>query len=218
MTALVRYAFATLIHSQRYLPPALVYLAVVVVTTRADNGPLPPLYAVCSAALLVCAAWLTIALLSTTDPVQRAITVASAGSSARVLAADVVVAVSSALLLGVFGVVLPIVLGFHTVARADIVLAVLAHAACALTGVAVGLPCSRLVIRRVGHSLLAVLLVLGLLLLVRGLPPANALFLLMADAAHASPVVGPAALLLVVSAALLAGSAVATQAAHVRRE
>ena len=71
MIALIRYTSATMLHSQRYLAPALLFLAAVGVSSSNDSGPLSPIYGLCAGALFVCATWFTIALISVEDPAHR---------------------------------------------------------------------------------------------------------------------------------------------------
>ncbi len=64
MTPLIRYTFATMMHSQRYWAPVLLFIAAVGVSSSNDSGPLAPIYGVGEGALLVCATWFTIALIA----------------------------------------------------------------------------------------------------------------------------------------------------------
>lgn len=209
--ALVRYAGATMLHSQRYLAPVLLFMAVVGVSSSNDSGPLPPTYGLCAGALFVCATWLTIALISVEDPAHRAITVVSAGRSSRVLLASVVVAVISCLILTVVGVVLPLLVGTHTVGAADLALGVEAELTGACAGIAIGLLCSRLVIRRRGYALIAAVGLVLVALLVRGLPPINVLLRVTANATKSADVLGPAFGLLAIGAVILVVASLATQ-------
>ncbi len=110
------------------------------------------------------------ALISVEDPAHRAITVVSARSSSRVLLASISVAVISCLILTVVGVVLPSLVGAHTVDVADLALGIEAELTGAGAGIAIGLLCSRLVIRRQGYALVAALALVMVALPVRGLP------------------------------------------------
>jgi hypothetical protein len=82
MIALTRYTFATMLHSQRYVAPVLLFMGIVGVLASNDNGPVAPVYASSAAALFVCSTWLTIALLSVEDPTHRMITVVTAAGRA----------------------------------------------------------------------------------------------------------------------------------------
>ncbi|MYR58669.1 hypothetical protein GTY54_21325, partial [Streptomyces sp. SID625] len=88
MIALIRYTLATVLHTQRYLAPLLLFTGLLGVLTVNGGGPLPPAYASSAGALFVCSTWLTVALMSLDEPSQRAIVVVSAGGrSLRVLLA-----------------------------------------------------------------------------------------------------------------------------------
>lgn len=99
MIGLIRYTAATMLHSQRYLAPVLLFMAALGVSSSNDSGPLPPIYGLGAGTLFVCATWLTIALISIEDPAHRAIIVVSARHSGKVLLASVSVALISCLVL-----------------------------------------------------------------------------------------------------------------------
>jgi hypothetical protein len=218
MTALVRYTLSTVVASQRYLPPLLLFLAVLAVFTAADDGPLTPVYAISGAAVFVCGTWLTIAVVNAEDPVQRSITVVNAGGSGRVLVASVWVAFGWCVLLAAAGLLYPLATGHHQVTPAVLALGAAGELTGACTGIAVGLLCSRLVIRRTGWSALAAVAAIMVFLLVPHVPPVHPVFRLLAGD-HA-----PAALLLpvfglgIVSVALVAGATVLTRVVALRRD
>jgi hypothetical protein len=217
MVALVRYTFATMFHAQRYLAPVLLFLGALAVISRNDNGPLPPVYALCAGALFICATWLTMALISVEDPTHRAITVVTAKRSIRVLLAAVTVALISCIALTGAGLILPLLLGTHTVAPADLGVGLEAHLTCACAGIAIGLLCSRLVIRRQGYAFVLALGLVMITLLVRGLP-VNTLFHLMANTPTAAAMTAQATALLAGTVALLLASTAATHHLAVRRD
>jgi hypothetical protein len=210
MIALIRYTGATMLHSQRYLAPVLLFMATVGVSSSNDSGPLSPVYGLCAGALFICATWLTIALISVEDPVHRAITVVSARNSSRVLLASVSVAMINCLTLTVVGVVLPLLVGTHTAEAADLALGVEAELPGSCAGIAIGLLCSRLVIRRQGYALIAALGLVIAALLVRGLP-INALLRLTASTTKSADVLGPVGGLLAIGAMILVAGSLATQ-------
>lgn len=216
MTALVRYVMATTLHTQRYLAPALLYLTVVVVATRGDSGPLPPLYGLLAGALLPCAAWLTMAVISVEDPGHYAITVVTAGRPVRVLLACVCVALICCLALTLAGLGLPLLLGHHDVGVFDLVLAAEAHLVCACVGVAVGLLCSRLLIPRQGHALLIAVVAVMVAILVPG-SPANTLLRKMTEKADPAALVPWAAVDLAMGLAVLGAAVVVTERLASRR-
>ncbi|RFU82239.1 hypothetical protein DY218_33700 [Streptomyces triticagri] len=218
MTALIRYSFATLLHSQRYLAPVLLFAGLIGILTVNGSGSLPPAYAASAGALFVSQTWLTSALAGLDDPTQRAVVVLSAGRGARVLAATVGTALLAAGALAVVGLLFPLWIGSYQVGAADLLLGAEAQLTCALAGTAIGLLCSRLVFRRQGYALATALaLVLGLLF-VQGLPPVNRLFHLMSETSDAAALLAPAAGMAAVSAVLLAASACLTHHLAARRD
>lgn len=218
MIALVRYTSATMLHSQRYLAPVLLFMAALGVSSSNDSGPLPPIYGLCAAALFVCATWLTIALISIEDPAHRAITVVSARHSGKVLLASVSVAVISCLVLTVVGLVLPLLVGTHAVDITDLVLGIEAELTGAAMGISIGLLCSRLVIRRQGYALIVALGLVAAGLFVRDLPPMNVLIRLMANATSSADLLAPAGALLAIAVLILISSSIATHFIITRKE
>ncbi|WP_350275367.1 hypothetical protein [Kribbella sp. HUAS MG21] len=154
MSALYRYLLTTVLLSQRYLPPTLIFLAAMAVGTTSDSGPLQSSYAFCVLAMLVCTTWLTVAIVNHEDPTQRKITLVMTGSSLRVLAITVAVVLTWCVPLLVIGLVYPIVTGKHVVTAGDLGVGAAAQLGAAMIGVAIGLLCSRLVIARIGIAML----------------------------------------------------------------
>lgn len=218
MTALVRYGLATLLHSQRYVAPVLLFMGIVGVLSRSDSGPLAPTYAICAGAMFICSTWLTIALTSVDDPAHRAITVVSAGGSARVLTATVLVAVLSCLALLVFGLTFPLLFGDRDVTAPALLVGAEAQLTCAAAGIAIGLICSRLVLRRQGYAVIVALVLVMVALFVPGLPPVNALFQLMGVVTSPSLLIGPVSGYLAIGLVLLVVSGVAVQRISARRD
>jgi hypothetical protein len=218
--ALFRYTMAILLHSQRYLPPILLYLVVTIAFVHGDTTqPVAPIFGVMTVATLVLAAWLTVSLLGVEDPVQRTITAVNVGRSRSLLIATVsVVLVCCAVLSGVV-LAVPLMFGFRDVTG----LALLAGAEGLLTGacvgVAIGLVTSRLVIRRPGYALLTTLLLLLVFVLVRWIPPINPMVaLLTRSVSMTSSLVGSATLYAVVAVVLMVVSATAAQVVTTRRD
>lgn len=198
MFALTRYQLALLGHSQRYLPPALVYLACVGILFDRGNAPVAPEFAVSAGGLCAAACWLTVALVNAEDPVQRLITRSHTRRRGVVpLAVVVSVLICCAALTAV--VVLWVLWQRDSVALGSLGFGVLAHLACACTGVAIGLACSRLLVPRIGYSVLAAVFALLVVLLVPQIPLVNPM--LRAMGANADL---PAPVLLGVSTSLLA--------------
>ncbi|MGH3692813.1 MAG: hypothetical protein ACRDRX_02215 [Pseudonocardiaceae bacterium] len=218
MIPLIRYTSATMLHSQRYLPPVLLFMAVIGIASSNDSGPILPTYGLSAAALFVCATWFTVALISIDDPIHRAITIVSAKNSGKILLSSISVAVIGCLILAVFGLVLPLLVGTHTVQTVDLVVGIEAELAGAAAGIAIGLLCSRLVIRRQGYSLLVALgLVMGALF-ARDVSPINSLLRLTASGAESSDLMAPIGVLLAITVAILVFSAIATQFVTTRKD
>lgn len=218
MAALTRYWLAVLVHSQRYFPPLLFYVVGVVVLTANGTGPLTGAYGSCCAVLFLAALWLTVALIAVEDPVQRAITVVNARSSAKVLAGAVLVAVLGCLSGLVFGLVFPILSGSHPVSGAAIAVGALGQLGAGLTGAAVGLICSRPVVRRPALSLgLAVILAIVAFVANWASPLSELLRQLSSDRAPVR-LLGPVAGLTLLAAGMLVVVAAAVQLVTVRRE
>lgn len=210
MIPLFRYTLTTVLLSQRYLPPVLLFVGLMAVFTSNDNGSLLPVYAFASAAVFVCGTWLTIATVHAEDPVQRSITVVNAGGPLRVLAASVGVAFTGCAALGVLGLLYPLTTGRHSLDGVVLVVGLVAELTGACSGIAVGLLCSRLVIRRLGYSVLVALLATFTLLLVPGMPPMNLVFHLMVNVNDAGAVLLPTIGFAVLSVAMaVAGTAIA---------
>ncbi|OXM51471.1 hypothetical protein [Amycolatopsis alba] len=174
MLAMTRYYLALLGHSQRYLPAILAYIAVNTVLYTDPKSPLLPQYGISAGSLLVVSCWLTIAMLDVEDPMQRLVTFSHARRWRSILGGAT---------LAVFGCAVALILvtvlwsGLRTggFTIGTFALGSAAHALCALFGIAIGLPCSRLLIPRVGWSVLAAIFALAAVLLVKWLPLANPL-------------------------------------------
>ncbi len=220
MIALGRYTFAVMLHSQRYLPPVLLFV-ICTGTFAHDAGvePMVPIFAPMTAVAFVCATWLTIVLATAEDPVQRSITTVNAGRSWPQLVAVALVVLTTFAVLTVILLALPIILGNRGYGPADFVVGGLALATGACFGVAIGLPTSRLVIRRRGSALLATLVLVLVFLLIRGLPPVNTLVMLLTeDGTPPADMLLPEVAYLLIAAAVCAGSIAGTQAIVTRRD
>lgn len=217
MIALIRYTVASLLHSQRYLAPLLLYLGALGVLSTSDSGPLPPVYASFAGAMFVCSTWFTMALLSIEDPVHRAITVVSAGRSHRVLLASMSVVALSCLVMTGAGLGIPMLMAGHPVTGLDLLVGTEAQLTCAAVGTAIGLLCSRPVLRRPGFALVVALGLMGLALFTPGLPPVNTVVRALGGATTSAGLLGPVTGLLALSLGVLAVSGVLTQIVVTRR-
>ncbi|MFB7620580.1 hypothetical protein [Kitasatospora sp. NPDC056181] len=217
MISLVRYQFTTMLLSQRYLAPVLLFVGLVTVLTSSDNGPLTATYGAAAGAMLLCSTWLTIAQAGLEDHAHRAVVVVTAGGSRRVLLGTVCTAVLWCLLLTALGLGIPFLTGTHPLTVADLLLGTEAQLTCAFTGIAVGLVCSRLVFRRQGHALLLALVLLLALLVAKGLSPVNTLLSRLATTPRSADLLVSTGGLLVAAAGLLAAGAALTEAVGSRR-
>ncbi|WP_328520140.1 hypothetical protein [Kribbella sp. NBC_00359] len=218
MTALYRYLMASVLLSQRYLPPTLIFLAAMAVGTTSDNGPLQSSYAFCVLAMLVCTTWLTVSLVNHEDPTQHKITLVMIGSSLRVLAITVTVVLTWCVPLLVVGIVYPIVTGKHVFTAGDLVVGAAAQLAAAMIGIAIGLLCSRLVIPRIGIAMLTAAAAILAVLLLRWISPIRPLMTLLSDGRTPGGTAVPLTLLTALAAAILIAALFATRALADRKE
>ncbi|WP_405067292.1 hypothetical protein OG558_37565 [Kribbella sp. NBC_01510] len=218
MTALYRYLMASVLLSQRYLPPTLIFLAAMAVGTTSDNGPLQSSYAFCVLAMLVCTTWLTVSLVNHEDPTQHKITLVMIGSSLRVLVITVTVVLTWCVPLLVVGIVYPIVTGKHVFTAGDLVVGAAAQLAAAMIGIAIGLLCSRLVIPRIGIAMLTAAAAILAVLLLRWISPIRPLMTLLSDGRTPGGTAVPLTLLTGLAVAILIAALFATKALADRRE
>ncbi|MFF3014808.1 hypothetical protein [Streptomyces sp. NPDC057939] len=218
MIALIRYTFAIALHTQRYLAPVLLFMGLMGVLTVSGSGPLPPAYASSAGALFICSTWLTVALMSLDDAAQRAIMVVTAGRSLKVLLAAIGTTLLSSLALMAVGLFLPLWLGSYDVRPVDLLLGTEAQLTCALTGIAIGVLCSRPVFRRQGYALAAALALLMFAVFTKNLPPVNQLFRLMATSTNSGELVAPAGRMLAVAAGVLVASTALTHCIAARKD
>jgi hypothetical protein len=219
VSALYRFLMTSVLLSQRYLPPTLIFLAALAVGTTSDNGPLQSSYAFCVLAMLVCTTWLTVSIVNHEDPTQRRITLVMIGSSAKVLAMTVAVILTWCVPLIVIGLCYPLITGKHVVTAGILTIGVVAHLTAALVGIAIGLLCSRLVIPRIGIAMLTAAAALLAVLLIRWISPIRALMSLLSDS-NRSPTqaAAPLTLLALLGAGLLTAALLTTRAIADRKE
>lgn len=213
MIALLRYRFALLGHSQRYLPPALVYVAALAAIYTDPTAPVPPEFAVSAGALVVFACWLTVAALDLEDPVQRLVTLSHARRPIALVTSSALAVLVACVPLALLSV------GWAAwvhggVPASALGAGLLAHLACALAGIGVALPCSRLLVSRLGFTVATALGALTLVLLVRQVPLVNPLLRAMGRDAEFT---GQAVLAVALSASALAVSLAVTSAVAARR-
>jgi hypothetical protein len=205
MIAVTRYNLAMLGHSQRYIPATVAFLFVLALQYGDRRSPLLPEFAVSGGALLVVSCWLTVALLDVEDPVQRLITLSHTRRLWPILAGAVLTVLVCAMVMTVGSIGWALYIQ-HSGSLREVSLGALAHLACACVGIAIGLPCSRLVIGRLGWSVLIALVALIAVVLAPWIPLVHPMLRAMAaDKATAGPVLSG----LVVSVAGLVVSTVA---------
>ncbi|WP_030252363.1 hypothetical protein [Streptomyces violens] len=179
MIPLLRYQFALLIGSHRWLPPALLYAAFVAIGIRAGD-PVLDGYGYAAAPLLPVAVWLVRACVTGEPPAARACTAAAAGPGRAHLAAVLTAALATTVL-GALGTgFVALVSDPHSADHRTVVPmgpAALAGAltalSCVLLGTAAGALANRPVLRSAGWAVPTGALA-ALLLLVTAASPANA--------------------------------------------
>jgi len=218
VTALYRYLMTSVLLSQRYLPPTLIFLAAMAVGTTSDNGPLQSSYAFCVLAMLVCTTWLAVSIVNHEDRTQYQITLVMIGSMLRVLAMTVVVVLTWCVPLLVIGLIYPIVTGKHDVTTGDVVVGAAAQLGAAMIGVAIGLLCSRLIIPRIGTAMLTAAAAILAVLLIRWISPVRPLMTVLSNERSAGHNAEPLALLAALCLAFLLAAVFVTHAVADRKE
>lgn len=188
MLAIARYNLALLGHSQRYIPASILLLGVLGMQYTERKAPVLPEFSVSAGALLVVSCWLTIALIDVEDPVQRLITLSHARKLVPVLAGAISAVLLCAAVLTAISETWAFISHLGHVSVSQLGLGALAHLACACAGIAIGLPCSRLLVGRLGWTVVAALITLIAVMLTHWLPIVNPM--LRALAADIPP--GPA--------------------------
>ncbi|MGW7514930.1 ABC transporter [Streptomyces sp. NPDC054796] len=179
MPALIRYQTALLVRSQRWLPPVLLYAALLAVGVQSGQ-PLLDSLGLAAAAILPVAAWLVRICVTGEPPAARHCAGAAAGPW-RVHLASVLTALGAASVLAAAGTAVAAAISDpHSTNRltevpvAPAALAgLLAALVCALLGTAIGTLCGRPVLRSTGVAVPSMLLA-ALMVLVVGGSPANA--------------------------------------------
>lgn len=217
MSPLYRYLMNSVLLSQRYLPPMLIFFGALAVGTASDNGPLQSSYAFGVLVMLVCSTWLTVAIVNHEDPTQRQITLVTVGDSLRVLAVTITVVVTWCVPLLLFGLICPLVTGDHKVTIGDLLIGTVAQLASAMVGIAIGVLCSRLLIRRIGIAMLTAATLI-LLMMVRRISPVSALMKVLSDEKSAAANAVPTTLLAVGCLAVLVAAVLVARAVADRRE
>ncbi|GAA3886234.1 hypothetical protein GCM10022243_58780 [Saccharothrix violaceirubra] len=205
MTALVRYLLADVLRAQRFLAPSLLFGAVLGMLYSSDAGPPLPAYAGACALIYPVAVWLTVVIATAEDPVRRSVTAATAGW-ARTQAAVTLLSAAGATALAVLATVVPVLTQSRPYPVDVVGLGFAGLLVCGLTGVGVGVVCSRPVIVPPGWSVLAASGLVALAFVVGRVPPFGAVLGVLADGDATSRVAVSAAcaLIFVTAATVLA--------------
>ena len=220
MIALFRYTAAILFHSQRYVAPVLVFLLGAGAFVHGDpHQPAIPVFAAMAGVEFAFAIWLTVSLVNVEDPVQRTITAVNTGRSWSGLVAAALVVLACCLALDALVLAIPVVFGFPGLTGLDLVAGGEALLTGACAGTALGLLTSRLVIRRIGFALLAVLVLFVAFLVVPWLPPIHPVIVLLAGHRSATGgLIASASAYPAIAAAMLVASVWITQLVAARRD
>jgi hypothetical protein len=211
MTALYRYNMATVLHSQRYVPPMVFFLGLLAILTSSDSGPLLGVYQAAAGSVLACATWIAAAVVNVEEPVGRAMVVVNARRSRDVLVAAVAASATFCVGMTLIGLVYPVVSGSHTVTWQAVALGAAAQLICACVGIGLGLLCSRLVIGRPGFSVVAGLALVFAVILAKPVPPVYPMLHSMAGDRRPADLVLPFAGYGVAGLAVLAAATAVTQ-------
>ncbi|WP_433273056.1 hypothetical protein ACQPZF_18035 [Actinosynnema sp. CS-041913] len=171
MTALVRYLLADVLRTQRYLPPLLAFAAVLAMFNAGDAGPPLSAYAGPSAFFYPVAVWLTIVIATAEDPVRRAVTVTTAGGWGRAQGAVTALSCLAVTVVAAFAALVPVLTQSRPYPLTTIASGFAALLVCGLTGVGVGVLCTRPIITQHGWSVLTAAALILLTFLFGQTPP-----------------------------------------------
>ncbi|MFH8344081.1 ABC transporter [Streptomyces sp. NPDC018045] len=179
MIPLLRYHFTLLLRSHRWLPPGLLYAALLAVGVQ-SGGPILDSYGVAAFGLLPLAAWLCRICVTNEPPAARSCAAAAAGPGKAHLACVLTGGLAATFLALVGTAYVSLVADPHASDHRTAVPVLAAAGAglsaalvCVLLGTAVGALCNWPVLRRTGWSTVSGLLA-AVLLLIAGASPANA--------------------------------------------
>jgi hypothetical protein len=211
MMALLRYQFAVLLRSHRWLPPTLLG-AVLVVSGSMAGEPLRDGLGWTGAALVPSVGWLTRSAL-TAEPVAARACSAAAGGVRRAHLCALLAAFLGGLVFAAVATGYELVTSQRPAGDARFVQVAMAGLAaagvCVLVGVAIGALCSPPLVRRPAHGMLA-LGIAAIVALAASVSPANAAIHGTMSPAHDTPgfPVAPAVVATVLAAAFLGLSTV----------
>jgi hypothetical protein len=177
MTAVVRYLFADVLRTQRWVAPLLTYLVALMIIGP-PTGPVLPTYAMAAAALVPVGMWITVVVFHSEEPAQAAITMSITGGFHRVWPAKVLTALLSTLVLGYTSLI------WLTVTNnqyANVGVGFVDYTMTAFAGVAFGTLISRPILTKISWTALLGVGICLAQLLIRQAPPVNAMIDLYAD-------------------------------------
>ncbi|MBO0839974.1 MAG: hypothetical protein J2O49_04050 [Sciscionella sp.] len=182
LLSVARYELVWLLHSQRYLPPALLYLALVGVLYATDPVQALPNFTFTAGALVPVGGWLAMAAVDGEEPARRWVTITHAGGARRLVLGVALASLFVALVLAVLAIGASIAAHGEWWPIGQLGIGLVAHACAASVGVAVGLACSRLVVDRLAYRVVLVAVACAMVLLLRWVPLVNPLLRAMAVA------------------------------------
>jgi len=174
--AVLRYVFADLLRSQRWVAP-LLFGAVAIVLFNSHPDPLLAIYGNTAVALLPIGIWMTYVAVTAEDAVQAGMTAVIVGGPGRLRVAKLAAALLLGLGYAVVATATPLIVQDHTDAATPgtVVAGLVAAATIAVFAVAVGAVVSPPLVRRRGWSVMIAAAVLVLDTAVPHAPPARAL-------------------------------------------
>ena len=193
LSPLVRYVWGDALRGYGWIAPSLVFFGVEAVIC-AQNGSILPTYAASAAALLFVSTWITVVTVNHEDPVQQSITIVTRRQPLCGAAGKAVCCLAGRELLGVVGVVGPLVVPSSDATIGNVVAGAGAQLLTTLTGVSLGALLSRPVVNK---GAWAVLLGFGVCLVTIVIPygPPARQILVLFDGTGAFPL-APAMLLI----------------------
>jgi hypothetical protein len=180
----IRYLVADVVQAQRWIAPALVFVAGLLISTP-TTGPVLPTNAISAAVLLPVAMWVTIVVFHNEEPAQAAITMAVNGGFDRVWPAKLRTAFAISLVLSLFAFVYITANTAPQITATRLGVGVLDYMMCAVAGVAFGALISRPVVPKIAWTVLAGVAISMAQLLIRHVPPVNAMIRLYSGDAPA---------------------------------
>jgi len=203
--AVARYELRSLLLTQRWVAPFLIYVAFLAILYAGPAGPGITVFAVTAFGLIPIAAFVTRALLHSEDDIARQVTVAAAGSRVRVQTAALLACAGLSAVLGIVAVGWGVVADSKLHAIPLIGGGLALHLLFGATGVALGAVFSRPLIAPVGPAVLGIVALTTLLLAI----PASPVSWMIRTVIHHESIAGPVVAVLFLSAAGVAASVLA---------